>query len=152
MLEKCLDESAVTVGLDMKPGTQGVDRLGTYSVQSDAELEHVVVVLGACVDLGHAVDDLSQRDSSSVVTDADLFVLEPDGDPVAGSHDELIDAVVDDFLHENIYSVVHVGAVSQTADIHTGAQPDMLQRGHRLYRIFVIDRFLLSHNSTIITK
>ena len=136
----------------MEPGGKSVDSLCTHPVETYAELEHVIIVFGSGIDLGYAVNDLSERDSSAVVADADLLVLEPDDDAVAGSHYEFIDAVVDDFLHQHIYSVVHVGAVSQTADVHTGAQPDMLQRGHCLDCIFVIDGFFLWHNRTIITN
>ena len=87
-----------------------------------------------------------------MVTDTNLLVLKADCDPVACAHDELIDTVIDDLFHENIYSIIHMCAVAQTSDVHTGTQPDMLQWGHCLYRVFVIDGFLLCHSSTIITE
>ena len=75
----------------------------------DGELEHVVVELAAGVDLAHAVDDLAEGDAAAVVADGDHGVLlAADLDDLALAHDELVDAVVDDFLQENV-DAVHAG-------------------------------------------
>ena len=87
-----------------------------------------------------------------MVADTDLLVLKADRDPVACAHDELIDAVVDDLLHENIYSIIHMCAVAKPSDVHTWAKPDMLQRGHCLYGAFIINGFLLWHNNNQYNK
>jgi hypothetical protein len=62
---------------------QRVDRLRADAVQADRELEDVVVVLAAGVDLADAVDDLAERDAAAEVADRD------DGRVVAGDLDAL---------------------------------------------------------------
>ena len=49
----------------------------------------------------------------------------------AGPHDEFVDRIVDDLLDEDVNAVVGLGAVAQLADIHAGAQTDMLPRRKR---------------------
>ena len=44
----------------------------------DAELEHVVVVFGAGVDLGDAIDHFAQRDAAAEIAHGDVVVLDAD--------------------------------------------------------------------------
>jgi len=46
----------------------------------------------------------------------------------AGPHDEFVDRIVHDLLDEDVNAVVGLRAVAQLADIHAGAQTDMLPR------------------------
>src|SRR5437660_1073192 len=46
---------------------QRVHRLGAHTVQADAELEHVIVVFGAGVDLRDAVHHLAQRNAAAEI-------------------------------------------------------------------------------------
>ena len=81
-----------------------------------------------------------------MVTDTYLLVLKPDGDSVSGAHDEFINAVVYDFLHQDVDSVIYMGTVSKASDVHTRSEPDMLQRGHGFYRAFIVNGFHFCHN------
>ena len=66
------------------------------------------------------------------------------------AHDEFVDRVIDDFLHQNVTAIVVIGAVADAPDIHAGAQANMLQRGERLDFAFVVNVFrFFSHNSDL---
>ena len=138
LLEEGLEVAAVPERLYMEPRTQSVDCLGANAVEPYAELEDVVVVLGSCVYLRYAVYDLSKRDSPSLVAHAHCVVLQLYDNPVAGSHYELIYAVVYDFLHEDVYAVIHMGSVAKPSNVHTGSEPYVLKRRHGLYSRFVV--------------
>ena len=62
----------------MEPGAECVDSLRTNTIQTNAELEDVVVVLRTGIDLRYTVNDLSKRDSSSVVPYTHLAAFKPD--------------------------------------------------------------------------
>ncbi len=104
----------------------------------DRELEDVVVVLAAGVDLGDALDHLAERDAAAVVAHRDGLAVARDLDAAAGAHDEFVDRVVDDLLEQHVDAVVGVGAVADPADVHAGAQPDVRQRVEGLDRLFVV--------------
>ena len=42
------------------------------------------------------------------------------------SHEVLIDAVVDDFLEQNVNPIIGTGAIAQLADVHPWPEPDVL--------------------------
>ncbi|MPL58967.1 hypothetical protein SDC9_04513 [bioreactor metagenome] len=138
-LEIGFEEPPIPVGDDPEAGGKGVHRLGAHPVQAHGELEHLVVVLGARIDGGDAVDDLAQGNAPAVVPDPDRAVLYGHQDFVARSHDELVHRVVDHFLYQNVDAVVGVGAVPQPPDVHTRPEPYMLEGGKRLYFRFVVD-------------
>jgi hypothetical protein len=52
LLERGLGKLAVAMAANEEVFRQRIDRLGADAVETDAELEDVVVVFGACVDLG----------------------------------------------------------------------------------------------------
>ena len=118
---------AITAAGDREAGREGVDGLRTDAVQSHGELEGLAVVLGSSVYYGDALDDLAKRNASAEVAHADHVVQQRDHDPAAGTHDELVDRVVYDFLEEYVDAVVDIAAVAQASDVHARAQPDMLQ-------------------------
>ena len=97
---------------------EGVDGLGSDSVESDGELEGLAVVLGSRVDDGDAFDDLAQRNASAVVPDGDDVVQHRDVYAAAGAHDELVYAVVDDFLEQYVDAVIHMASVAKPSDVH----------------------------------
>jgi hypothetical protein len=66
------------------------------------------------------------------------MITDLDSDMLAVAHDELIDAVVDDFLQQDIDTVIHVRAVPETTDIHTGSQSNMLEGTERFDLAFII--------------
>ena len=136
--EDPLVELALAKAHDLELRGERVHRLGADAVQANGELEHVVVELSARVDLADAVDDLAQRDAAAVVADRHRILLASDVDDLSLAHDELVDAVVDDFLQQYIDAVHGIGAVAQPSDIHARAQPDVLQRVEGLYRFLVV--------------
>ncbi len=147
LLERRLDELALALAAHQKRLRQRVDRFGADAIEADAELEHVVIVFGAGVDLGDAVDDFAQRDAAPVIAHRDDVGLDVDLDLFAVAHDVFIDGVIDDLLQEDVAAVVVVRAVAEAPDVHAGAQADVLDRGERLDLALVIDvLFIVGHN------
>ena len=62
---------------------EGVDGLGADAVEADAELEDVVVVFRAGVDLADALDDFAERDAAPEIAHADVIALDADLDVLA---------------------------------------------------------------------
>jgi hypothetical protein len=127
---------------------QSIYGLGPYTVETYAELENLIVVLGSGIDFGNTLDDLAQRDSPPEITHRDPGALDSDDYPVTVPHDELIDGVIHHLFDKDIDAVVIIRAVTHTADIHTGTFPDVLQGRERLYLALVINMFLVSAHST----
>ena len=147
-LEGRLDELALAKAADQELLRQRIDRLGADAVQADAELEYVVVVLGAGVDLRHAVHDLAQRDAAPEIAHRHALALDLDLDLLAVAHDEFINRVVYDLLEQDVAAVIVVGAVADAADVHARAQPDVLQGGQRLDLALVVNVLcVFSHDS-----
>src|SRR5690606_37850650 len=121
-LERRELELAVADALHLERGREGVDRLRADAVQADRELEHVVVVLAAGVDLADALDDLAERDAAPVVADLDRRAVAGDLDLLARAHDELVDRIVDDLLEHHVDAVGRVRAVAEAADVHARPQ------------------------------
>ena len=116
---------AVAETLYDKLGGKGVHRLGTHAVHTDGLLEGFGVVLAARIHFRHAVDDLLERDAAAVVAHAAAVVFHVDFNLLARAHGELVNGVVDDFLREDVDTVVGALAVAQLADVHTGAEPNV---------------------------
>ena len=144
-------ELAVTKADDLELGREGVDGLVADPVEADRELEHVVVVLAAGVDLRHALDELAQGNPPAVVPDRHLGPVAADLDALAVAHDVLIDGVVDDLLEHHVDAVGGVGAVADSADVHAGAEPDVLERIEGLDRLLVVDDVLGCRHFALIT-
>ena len=128
----------VPVGHDAEIDGKSVDRLGAHTVQSHAELEDLVVVLGARVDDRSALHDLAEGNPAAEVADADQVVFDGHVDLPAVAHDELVHGVVDHFLEEDVDAVFGIAAVPEPADIHAGPEPDVFQRREGLDLAFVI--------------
>lgn len=131
-LEDALSEAgfealAVAEATDEEVGGEGVDCFETDSVETDGELEDIVVVFGAGVDLADAVEHFSEGDAPSVVADSEEFALWIVGDHhiIAVVHDEFVNAIINDFFKEDVDSVVDMGAIAEASDVHSGAQADM---------------------------
>ncbi len=131
-------EFTVAMAADDELLRQRIHRLGADAVQTHAELEHVVVVFRAGVDLGHALDDLAQRNAPAVIADGDAVALDGDVHLLAEPHDVFVDGVVDDLLEQDVTAVVVVGAVADAPDIHARAQADVLDAGQRLDLALVV--------------
>lgn len=91
-------------------------------------MEDLAVVLGAGVELADGFDEGAEGYAAAVVADGDLALGEIDGhvDALAEAGGELVDGVVDDLFDEDVYAVVVGGAVAELADIHAGAETDVL--------------------------
>ena len=136
--EVCAEKLTVAITGNRKTGREGVNCLRADAVQSDAELEDVVIVFRACIDPRNAVDHLAERDAASVVSDADEIAVDCNIDLAAIPHDELVDGIVDDLFQKDIDAVIMVGAIPQAADVHAGTRPDVFQGGERLDLTFVV--------------
>ena len=113
---------------DQKIGGKGIDRFCTDTIQTDTELEDLVVVFRAGIDDRHAFNDFPQGDPPSVVPYGDFILFDFNVDLLAVAHNEFIDGVIRHLFDEDIDPVVRISSVSQTADIHTGPEPYMLKR------------------------
>ena len=82
--------------------------------------------------LRDALHDLAEGNAAAVVSDRDLRSVSVDLDFSTLAHDELVHRVVDDLLEHHVDAVGRVGAVADPADVHAGAQPDVLERIQRL--------------------
>ncbi len=142
LLEGRLDEFPAAMAAHHELRGKRVDGLGADAIQADAELEHVVIVFGAGVDLGDAIDDFAQRDAAAEIAHGHGLVLDVDLDLLAGAHDEFVDGVIDHLFEQDIAAVVVMRAVADAADVHARAQPDVLQRGKRLDLALVVNVLL----------
>ena len=98
LFERGFDELAFPVAAHQEVLGKGVNGFGAYPVEADAELENIVVVLCTRVNLGHAIDHLSQRNTSPEIAHCDGFVFDADLDLFAGAHNEFVDGIVDDLF------------------------------------------------------
>ena len=117
---------AVAVGFHQEVGGHRVDGLGADAVHTHGLLEGSRVELTAGVQLGNHVHHLSERDAASEVAHGHGPVLvDGDVDALAIAHRKLVDGVVDDLFQEDVDTVALAFAVTQAADVHTGAPPDV---------------------------
>ena len=128
-----------------------IDRLGAHPVQTDAELEYIVVIFGARIDNRDALHDLSQRDAPAVIPNKNKpVILGFDVDPLAVAHDVLIHGVIDHFLDQDINSIVGMAAISQPTDVHAGSESNMFNRGKALNFAFIINGLTTGHRTILI--
>ncbi len=134
LLEERLRIFAVPVGPHLEKLRKRVHRLRAHTVHARRELEVVRIELAARVHLADAIDNLLERNAAPVVPYAHFarVVIHRDVDLLAVPHDELVDRVVDDFLHEDVNAIVVHRARTWLADIHTRTHTDMRHRIQRL--------------------
>jgi hypothetical protein len=53
-------------------------------------------------------------------------------------HLELVDTVIDNLLQKHIYTVIALRTIAQLANVHTGAQTDVLNIAQVAYRVVAI--------------
>src|SRR5439155_6105087 len=146
--EGSLDKFALAKTAHQKLLGQGIDGLGAHTVQPHAELEDIVVVFGAGVDLGDAVHDFAQRNAAPEVAHAHGLVLDAHLQLLAIAHDELVNPVVYDLLEQDVTAVIIVRAVTDPANVHAGAQPDVFERGEGFnFALIVTVFFSLRHRT-----
>ena len=109
---------------------ESIDGLDTHTVESDALLERLGVVLSSGVEHAHCLDEFALRYAASIVAHADTeVVLDVDFDALAGVHLEFVDGVIDNFLEEDIDAVLWEVAVAEASDVHTRTSAHMLHVG-----------------------
>ena len=98
---------SVAEALHLEACAQGIHSLEADTVQADTLLESLRVVLAARIEHRDGLHELAQGNASAIVADADAqVILYIYLYALAGTHLELIDAVVDDFLEEHVDAVL----------------------------------------------
>ena len=119
--------TSVAVAACDEAAAEGVDGFQTYAVHTYGSGEYGGVVLTARVEFRHGVYQFAQGDAASVVAHFGGAVV---GDihlnTLAETFVELVDRVVDGFLEQDVYTIFGVRAITEAADVHTGAAADML--------------------------
>ena len=129
-LKLCRAHFAVAIGTHLEARTQEVDGLDAHTIHSHGFLERLRVVFTAGIQLADGLYHLLLRNATSVVAERHpKVVLDINLDALAFVHAELIDRVVNGFLEQHIDTVFGMGAVTQSANIHTGTGADMLNVG-----------------------
>ena len=118
-------ELAVTVGACGEFQCQGIDRLQSDAVQSDAGGILVVVVFSAGVEFRHRWNEASEWNATSVVTDGRHALVDIDLDFPAETFVEFVDGVVDALLEEDVDAVFGLASVAKASDVHTRSEADM---------------------------
>ena len=124
--ESGFGETAFAMGTDPKGRGEGIDGFEPDSIESDAELENIIVVLGAGIDLGDAFRHFAEGDAATEIADDDVTIFDIDVDFAAVPHDMLIDGIIDDLFEQDIDAIVVIGPISEATDIHSGSQADMV--------------------------
>lgn len=141
-LEFGFNKFAVAVGADEKVSREGVDGFGTYTVETNAELEDIVVIFGTGVNFGDTVDNFSEWNTASEVADGNSVVFDANVNALAVAHDKFVDPVIDYFFHEDVDAIVVVGAGTGTPDIHAGTEADVFEGGEGFDFIFGVGLLL----------
>ena len=139
--EICGEELTFAIAGNCKLGGKRIHGLGPNAVQANAELEYVIVVLGASIDARNAFNHLTERDTASEITYADAIALDRDINLPAVSHDELVHSIVDRLFEQNINAIIIVGTVAEPPDVHAGAHSNVLQRGEGFDLAFIVIMF-----------
>src|SRR5258707_5881420 len=95
LFERRLDKLAFAMAANKKIFGEGIDRLGADAIQPDAELEHIVIVFCAGINLGNAIHNLAQWNAAAKIAHAYVLTLDGDLDFLARAHDELINGIID---------------------------------------------------------
>ena len=85
---------------------QRIDRFGAHPIKSDAELEHVIVILGAGINLRDAINHLAQRNAAPEIPHRNGSILDRNLHFLAIAHDEFIDRVVDHLFQKDVAAVI----------------------------------------------
>src|SRR5437879_883345 len=80
LFESGFDELALAMAANEEILGEGVYGFGADSVEADTELEDVVVVFGAGVNLRDAIHDFAEGDAASEIADGDGLFLDGDMD------------------------------------------------------------------------
>ena len=127
-----------------KERTERINSLHPDAVHSGGELDVISVEVRPCVHLGHAVNDLAERDSSPIVAHRNLAraVVDRNVDLLSEPPDVLVYAIVNSLLQEDVHAVVISASIPDVPDVHPRPFPDM---GKRIKRPDVLFSVALLH-------
>ena len=111
---------------DLTVNGESINSLDTDTIKPDRLLEGLRINLPPSVHLARGIDELTERDTTPVVTYSHLTVTDSDLDLLTSTHDILVDRVVKDFLQQDIDTVIGMGAISKLPDIHPRTATNML--------------------------
>ena len=126
-LEDHLAYLSVTIAMGFEMGTQEVDSLDTDTIHSHRLLKGLGVVLTTRIQLADGFDDLSLRDTTTIVANRDpQMVYNIDLNALASIHTELIDGVVDGLFQKYIDTILWLRTVGEASDVHARTRADMV--------------------------
>ena len=111
---------------DLTVNGESINSLDTDTIKPDRLLEGLRINLPPSVHLARSINELTERDTTPVVTHSHLTVTDSDLDLLTSTHDILVDRVVKDFLQQDIDTVIGMGAISKLPDIHPWTATNML--------------------------
>ena len=117
---------AIPVGAYVELFREGIDRLGTYTVEADGLLERLVVEFSSGIQHAHGLDDRTERNASPEVAHCHMAVFaDVDLNLLAEAHRVFVYRVVHDFLQKHIDAIVLTPSVSESSDVHSRPHPDV---------------------------
>ena len=129
-LKLCRAHFTIAIGAHFEARTQEVNSLDTHTIHTYGFLERLGIVFSTGIQLTHGLNHLFLRNATAIVTECHAKVfIDVDLDAFALVHAELINRVVDGLLEQHIDTVLGMGSVAQTTDIHTWTGADMFNIG-----------------------
>jgi len=147
LLERGFGKLPLAIAAHPKHLRQRVDRLGADAVQPDAELKDVIVIFCPRIDLGNTIHHLAQWNAPPEIPHGHRPVLDGDLHLLAVAHDELVNGVINHLFEQDVAPVIVMRTIPDAANVHAGAQPDVLQRRERLNLALVINVLLIAGHS-----
>ena len=111
---------------DLTVNGESINSFDTDTIKPDRLLEGLRINLPPSVHLARGIDELTERDTTPVVTHRHLTLTDSDLNLLTSPHDILVDRVVKDFLQQDIDTIIGMGAISKLPDIHPRAATNML--------------------------
>ena len=106
---------------------QSVHRFRTHTIQSDTLLECLRVILSTRVEHRNCFNHLALWNASSIVTDRhSQVVLYVDFNALSCIHLELVDRVIHNLLEQHVDSILCMGTIAQTPNVHTWTSAHMI--------------------------
>ena len=107
--------------------TQGIDRLGTHTVQTYALLKSLGIVFTSGVQHRYCIDQTTQGNTTAIVAHRNTqIIFYGNVDTLTDSHFKFIDGIVYHFFQKHINSVFRLRTISQAANVHTRTHTHVL--------------------------
>ena len=108
-------------GLNVKIGGQRVHRLDSHSIQTDRLLEGLGIVLRSGVYLGRAIKKFFQGNPPTMISNGYGLAIGLHANLLPETHDELVNAIIQNLLEQNVNAIILGRTVSKLADVHARA-------------------------------